>query len=174
MRTLLAAATLIVTAATSAAPAPPTFGCPASMAEYHQFDFWIGKWEVRDPTGKVVVGRSRIEAISSGCGISEHWTSAKGSDGVSYNAWDSESGQWHQFWVGNNPNGVLRLSGGMDGGNMVMAGTKRNTQTGKPQRQRISWTPNKDGSVRQHWQTSDDDGKTWATAFDGIYHKQGH
>ncbi len=32
----------------------------------------------------------------------------------------------------------------------------------------ITWTPNADGSVRQHWETSED-GKTWKTAFDGLY-----
>ena len=37
------------------------------------------------------------------------------------------------------------------------------------QRERITWTPNADGSVRQHWETSTDDGKTWKTSFDGLY-----
>jgi len=54
----------------------------------------------------------------------------------------------------------------------VLSGSKTNAQTGKPQRQRITWTPNHDGNVRQLWESSDDDGKTWTTAFDGIYHKQ--
>ncbi|WP_347259543.1 hypothetical protein [Rudaea sp.] len=157
---------------TALAAPPPATGCPASASEYHQFDFWIGKWEVRDPSGKTVLGHSRIEAVSDGCGISEHWLGAKGSNGVSYNAWDVESGRWHQFWIGNQPNGVLQLAGGMVQGSMVLNGTKRNAQTGKPQQQRITWTPGQDGSVRQHWQASDDDGKTWTTAFDGIYRRQ--
>ena len=33
----------------------------------------------------------------------------------------------------------------------------------------ITWTPNADGSVRQHWRTTKDGGKTWETAFDGKY-----
>ena len=155
----------------AAATAPPAFGCPSSLAEYHQFDFWIGNWEVRDPTGKAVVGHSRIEAISDGCGISENWHGAKGSNGVSYNAWDAQTKQWHQFWIGNNPDGVLALAGGIEQGSMVLNG-QRNSASGKAQRQRITWTPNKDGSVRQHWETSDDGGKTWVTAFDGIYRKE--
>ena len=170
MRTLIIAGLVLASSAAFAAP-PPTFGCPASAAEYHQFDFWIGKWEVRDPSGKAVVGHSRIEAVSDGCGISERWIGAKGSNGVSYNAWDPEDGHWHQFWIGNQPNGVLHLEGGVEHGDMVLVGTKKNAQTGKPQQQRITWTPNKDGSVRQHWESSDDGGKTWTTAFDGIYHK---
>ena len=119
-----------------------------------------------------MIGHSRIEPVADGCGISEQWTGGKGSNGVSYNAWDPQTGHWHQFWIGNNPDGVLALEGGVANGEMVMVGTRNGATTGKPQQQRITWTPNKDGSVRQHWETSDDAGKTWATAFDGIYRKQ--
>ena len=126
MRNLLATLMLSVCAsfASAAPPAPPVFGCPASMAEYHQFDFWIGRWEVRDPSGKSVIGHSRIESVADGCGISEQWTGAKGSNGVSYNAWDPQTGHWHQFWIGNNPDGVLTLTGGVDRGSMVMVGAR--------------------------------------------------
>ena len=171
MRTVLFFIILIVSSSTFAATAPPAFGCPASMAEYHQFDFWIGHWEVRDPAGKVV-GHSRIEPISDSCGISEHWQGMSGSNGVSYNAWDAGSKHWHQFWVGNTPNGVLHLEGGVDHGRMAMQATQPNPQTGKPQVQRITWTPNADGSVRQLWDQSDDGGKTWKVSFDGMYRKE--
>jgi hypothetical protein len=39
---------------------------------------------------------------------------------------------------------------------------------GKVTRHRITWTPDADGSVRQHWETQDDAGQ-WSTAFDGRY-----
>lgn len=38
---------------------------------------------------------------------------------------------------------------------------------GRPRTERITWTPNADGTVRQHWEQSTDGGKTWTTAFDG-------
>lgn len=171
MRHLFVALPLFACAfvAPAAPPAAPVFGCPASLLEYHQFDFWIGRWEVRDPAGKAVIGHSRIEPVADGCGISEQWTGAKGSNGVSYNAWDPQTGHWHQFWVGNNPNGVLTLSGGIERGSMVLVGTRNNA--GKPQQQRVTWTPNADGGVRQHWETSDDAGAHWVDAFDGIYRR---
>ncbi len=172
MRLISAVAAVLLASNALAATPAQKFGCPAALAEYHQFDFWIGHWEVRDPSGKAIVGHSRIEPVADGCGISERWTGAKGSNGVSYNAWDDESKHWHQFWIGNNPGGVLQLEGGIDHGEMVLLGTKANAQTSKPQLQRITWTPNKDGSVRQHWETSDDTGKTWMDAFDGIYRKE--
>ena len=56
---------------------------------------------------------------------------------------------------------------------MVLRGTQdvANAKTGLTQHERITWTPNADGSVRQRWETSTDDGKTWTVAFDGIYRK---
>jgi hypothetical protein len=38
-------------------------------------------------------------------------------------------------------------------------------------RQRITWTPNADGSVRQLWETADEKGG-WTVAFDGRYTKE--
>ena len=34
-----------------------------------------------------------------------------------------------------------------------------------------TWTPNPDGTVRQHWEISSDAGKSWTTAFDGLYRR---
>ena len=41
--------------------------------------------------------------------------------------------------------------------------------SGKSPINRITWTPREDGSVRQHWETSQDGRSSWTTAFDGIY-----
>jgi hypothetical protein len=35
--------------------------------------------------------------------------------------------------------------------------------------QRITWSREADGSVRQLWESSSDGGRTWTAAFDGIY-----
>ncbi len=35
-------------------------------------------------------------------------------------------------------------------------------------RDRMTWTP-ENGAVRQVWEISTDDGKTWRGAFEGIY-----
>lgn len=147
---------------------PPKADLPA---EHRQFDFWIGTWEVHGTDGGIV-GHSWIEPVSDGCGLSERWEGARGSRGVSYNAWDPGSRQWRQFWVGNTSGDVLYLEGGIVDGSMVLHGVRPSAASGQPQLQRISWTPNVDGSVRQHWQTSDDDGASWTTAFDGLYRRK--
>ena len=144
---------------------------PCSQAMHRQFDFWIGEWTVSDPGGKPV-GRSRIYTTLDRCVIHEHWTGAGGSNGQSFNIYNTATRQWEQFWVDNGGN-RLHLKGGLVGKAMVLEGVqdKPSAQTGLTQRERITWTPNADGSVRQLWETSADDGKRWATSFDGLYRK---
>ena len=36
-------------------------------------------------------------------------------------------------------------------------------------RQRITWERQADARVRQLWEASEDEGATWAVAFDGFY-----
>ena len=63
----------------------------------------------------------------------------------------------------------LLLRGAFDGHAMVLSGDHASPQGGKPVRERITWTRNADGSVRQRWDQSGDGGKTWTVAFDGLY-----
>ena len=113
-----------------------------------------------------------IEAALDRCVIHEYWIGAGGSNGQSFNIYNTATRQWEQFWVDNGGN-RLHLKGGLVDGAMVLRGTQdvANAKTGLTQHERITWTPNADGSVRQRWETSTDDGKTWTVAFDGIYRK---
>lgn len=145
---------------------------PPCMSDQHrQFDFWVGEWDVTDPAGKPA-GRSRIESKLDGCVMHEHWFGTGGSVGESFNLYNRQTGRWEQYWVDNGGN-RLHLKGGLDGGAMVLEGVQDvpDPKTGLAQHERIRWTPNPDGSVRQSWETSTDGGKTWATSFDGLYRK---
>ena len=167
-RLLIASLLLAATPAFAQQAAKP----PPCMSEQHrQFDFWVGEWDVSDPAGKPV-GRSRIESRLGQCVVHEHWFGAGGTVGESFNIRNADTGQWEQFWVDNGGN-RLHLKGGLVGKAMVLEGVrdKPSAQTGLTQRERITWTPNADGSVRQLWETSADDGKRWATSFDGLYRK---
>ena len=142
---------------------------PAPPPEARQFDFWLGEWNVVAPDGKPA-GQSRIEKIAGGWGLLENWTDADGTSGKSINTWFPAKKQWQQFWVGSG--GALELSGELNAkGEMVLAGATP-VATGGKRLQRITWTPNPDGTVRQHWQQSTDGGATWTTAFDGLYRKK--
>lgn len=150
-------------AASDPAPVPQ----PCSSAEHHQFDFWIGTWEVTQNGNPA--GRNRIERIHGGCALSENWQSARGNfTGSSLNIYDHANNIWHQTWV-DTTGTLLKLDGGFSQGRMVLQG-KRPDADGNNVIHRISWTPNADSSVRQHWETSTD-GETWVTAFDGLYVK---
>ena len=152
------------------APAKPPPACTA--AEHRQFDFWLGHWSVHGgPDGKALQGSSRIERSDNGCWITEHWRSARGSDGTSLNAWDAQYGVWRQFWTGAD-GVVLRLEGGWRDGTMELHGELPKAGGG-PQLQRIRWTPQADGSVIQQWDVSDDAGGTWQTSFRGVYRRAG-
>lgn len=174
-RTLLAAAAAISTlptlAAETAAQAPNPIARGCAAAQSRQFDFWLGQWEVANPAGEPA-GRSRIESILGGCVLLENWDSPTGVSGKSFNIFNADTGLWEQFWV-DNSGSRLHLSGGLREGRMVLQGVqdKANAQSGLRQHERITWIPNADGSVRQHWETSTDDGKTWSTSFDGLYRR---
>ena len=159
------AAALPVVANDSATNAPqatkPGEACAAS--HFRDFDFWIGEWDVYGPKGKLA-GHSRIEAILGGCVISEQWQGRGGIDGRSHNMFDTKRGRWTQFWVDNGGNALL-LHGGLKNGAMQLQ-----SEDGS---QRITWTPQSDGRVRQHWESTSDGGQTWTTAFDGWYQKAG-
>ena len=149
-----------------AGPKPPAPGERCKQPEFHQFDFWLGEWDVTSQ-GKPA-GHSHIEAILLNCAVSENWSGTQGGNGKSYNSYDPLTKHWQQFWVSEQANTLL-LRGGLQGASMVMVGEHPSPQDGKPQQERITWTPNADGSVRQLWEQSNDSGKTWAVAFDGLY-----
>lgn len=155
-------------ASSSAAPVL----APCTAAEYRQFDFWVGNWDVKDPAGQVI-GTNRITREYDGCVLQEHWE-ARGAQkqiGSSFNTYSPAARHWHQTWV-DSTGGFLLLDGGMAGKSMVLAGempARRGTGT---VRHRIAFTPNADGTVRQLWEISVDGGQTWKVSFDGTYVRQ--
>ncbi len=139
----------------AAFPSPPAN--PKSLCPKNEFGFWEGKWDVFSPRG-VQTGTNHIYRAASGCVLVENWTASGLTTGISLNFWDPNRSKWRQIWVA--PGGNLHLEGNWEGGVMRLA---------SPNRTRLSFTPNLDGTVRQYWEQSTDGGKTWAAAFDGTY-----
>ena len=145
---------------------------PCSSAGYHQFDFWLGDWEVTDPDGNFQ-GTNSITREDGGCLLVERWISANGNTGQSYNYYNPLSDEWRQVWV--NAGGIIDYTGGLtETGSMRLegtitpqAGTGSFPFTGE-------WTANEDGSVTQHFQQQDPETGEWQDWFIGIYrHKEG-
>jgi hypothetical protein len=137
--------------------AAPPAAC--SSAEHRQFDFWIGDWQVHKPDG-TFAGINRIAREYNGCVIHERYATGKGYSGESLNTYDAARKVWHQTWV-DDGGLLLTLEGGWNGKSMVLAGG----------RQRITWTPGADGTVRQLWEAADEKG-AWSVVFDGRYTKK--
>lgn len=121
-------------------------------AEHRQFDFWIGEWDVT--VRGQPAGTSVITLQEKGCMIHEQWTSAGGGTGQSMNFYDRNDGRWHQVWVASNGS-VLRFSGALENGALAYA-TEGTRADGVRILHRLVFTPNADGTVRQHWTTSTD------------------
>lgn len=146
--------------------------CPCCNETARQFDFWIGTWEVTNRDGKVA-GVNVIELVQDSCVLRESWTSAQSDyTGTSYNFYNRQSGKWQQTWV-DNKGGSLLLEGNYTDGKMILSSKPAKNATGKIQVDRITWTNNPDGTIRQHWEASTDEGKTWQTIFDGLYKRKG-
>ena len=147
----------------------PSQETPCPGEEYRQFDFWIGDWEVFDEAG-TPQGTNHIEQILSGCALQENWVGAHGSVGHSFNAFDKNTGRWHQTWV-DNGGLLLQLDGELEGDAMVLSGPGT-SRDGEPITHRITWTALDDGRVKQHWQVSPD-GEEWKDVFVGLYNQAG-
>jgi hypothetical protein len=144
---------LLGLAATVSQAATPA---PCSQPEHRQFDFWIGDWQVHKPDGSFV-GINRITREYGGCVIHERYATGRGYSGESLNAYDAARKVWHQTWV-DDTGLLLTLEGRWDGKQMVLEGN----------RQRITWTPDAQGGVRQLWEAADEKG-AWSVVFDGRY-----
>jgi hypothetical protein len=165
---------LLATGETSPRPAPcpsPTASpAPCTALEYRQFDFWLGEWDVIDPQGQPA-GTNTITREFDGCVLQEHWIAAgpTAQRGSSFNTWSPGLQKWHQTWV-DSTGGFLLLEGEFRDETMTLRGEMPGREGGLV-RHRISWSrpyPGKD-DVRQLWEASRDEGKSWSVVFDGRY-----
>jgi hypothetical protein len=165
MTSILCVLWLTVWSAAQAPAANVNQSC--SAAEFHQFDFWEGRWDVFGPAGKLA-GHNTIASVQGGCALVESWTGADGGTGTSLNFYDRTDRRWHQSWIGST-GGALRLAGGLKGSGMVLAADPVVRPDGTTVVNRITWTPLADGAVRQVWEVSKDGGREWQVVFDGKY-----
>ncbi|MBV9959676.1 MAG: tetratricopeptide repeat protein [Acidobacteria bacterium] len=131
-----------------------------------QFDFWVGEWNVLSTQGNQQIGTSSVQLILGDCVVFENWTGGGGLSGKSFNFYNTQKGKWQQTWV-DDKGGSIELLGEYKDGKMLYTGeqTLQNVKT----LHRLTFFNLPDKRVRQFWETSTDDGKTWTVAFDGTY-----
>lgn len=158
----------------AAAPAA-TPACGADPA-FARLDFWVGDWEVF--VGDRKVGDDLVEKVLNGCAITEHWRAVDGGAGQSLFYVAPASRRWHQVWV----TGRALAQGGVKekrlvettpGGGQRFQGQLQDA-AGNALLDRTTLAPLPDGSVRQHIESSTDEGITWKTTFDAVYRRQSH
>ena len=143
---------------------------PCSSAQHGQFDFWIGEWDVTTADGNPA-GSNSISKVEGGCILRENWASATSAyTGTSYNFYNQTAEQWEQLWL-DNQGGFLKLAGSRDGNQMILQSEPGENAEGEKVTQRITWTSNEDGSVRQLWEVLTA-GKETRVAFDGLYKRK--
>lgn len=137
-----------------------------ATAEHRAFDFWIGEWNAYLSDTDQFIGYARIDLEDRGCVVFEYWELANGSrTGRSINIYDSFTGQWEQFWA-DSAGDRTHYVGDVFGDGIRMT-AKADVRPGMPEPfdNRITFTPNADGSVRQVGDTSTD-GETWTQQYD--------
>ena len=134
-----------------------------------QFDFWVGKWNVVGTKDNSPAGSSLIESIYGGCTLRENW-SEKGFSGGSLNTYVVADKRWHQTWT--DSAGTWReFIGGMQGGRMVLVWHHPSVrEPGRIVQERMIFTPNSDGSVRQYSDQTTD-GVHWTERYDYTYRR---
>jgi tetratricopeptide (TPR) repeat protein len=133
-----------------------------------QFDFWIGEWDVKSTTGQQA-GSSSIQLMLGECVIYENWTSAppQNYSGKSFNLFNSTTGKWMQTWV-DDKGAVIEFINGEYKDNKLVFVTKPNSQN---QITRLTFFNLEPNLVRQLFEVTTDDGKTWTTTTDLYYHR---
>src|SRR5689334_14604855 len=163
----------LATSATAQGTPPPKavpVGCVSS--ESHQFDFWVGKWEVHPNGANQIIAHSLIEKKYGGCAIRENWMPVGkelNGGGGSLSLFDPRAGHWRQTWI-DSSGARADFDGGFADGVMSITGNWPNfAGPGKDALVRMNYQVQPDGQVRQWGESSTDGGKSWAKAFDFLY-----
>jgi hypothetical protein len=143
---------------------------PCAADERHAaFDFWIGEWVVTQ-NGQFA-GTSSVQPILGHCTIFEQWESVNGGFGKSFNYYDPGLDHWRQIWI-DDSGSIIEFTGeARDGGIFFTAETVK-PGDGSVTHHKFEFTVIGEDGVRQYWETSTDDGKTWQSIWDGRYERK--
>ena len=142
--------------------------CTCCTADHKAFDFWVGEWKVTNPDGSFA-GNNTIKKIQDQCVLQENWIGAGGTTGTSMNFYNRITGQWEQLWIDNSGT-PLQLKGNRIANKMILSSDEFTRADGKKYINRITWSLNEDGTVRQLWEVLQNK-KIVNVAFDGLYTK---
>ena len=108
------------------------------VEEANDFDFWLGRWEVRAPDG-TLIGTNTISKRDGGCSVQERWEGAGGSSGTSMSFFLPSRGEWRQVWTGSGGT-MFDITGRFADGAMRMEGTIEYVENNRVVAFRGTWT----------------------------------
>jgi hypothetical protein len=137
------------------AQAPDTLIAACDYPEAHQFDFWLGEWQLSwADTGS---GTNTVQRILNGCVIQESF-SGEGFEGISMSTFDLNTETWKQTWV-DNSGGYLDFSGSWQNDRMILQRAVQRDGVGILQR--MVWYNISTDTLDWNWEASRDGGRTW-------------
>jgi tetratricopeptide (TPR) repeat protein len=135
------------------------------LPRYHDFDFFVGEWDVQGPAGTPPSTNS-IQSITGKCILFENYTNGPYS-GKSFSYYDAAIGKWRQTWVdafggsatfvGEYKDGVMRFEG------------ESHPRTGPASKIRMTLFNQGPDRLRQLGESTNDEGKTWTISYDLTY-----
>lgn len=130
----------------------------------HDFDFWLGEWEVRWDGG-TQIGMNVIERILDGHVLLERFDGRPGIDlqGMSVSVYDETACVWRQTWV-DNQGSYLEFAGALADGVMDLRGRQNSEPV------RMQWRDIRSCALTWLWQRSLD-GETWTTLWELHYRR---
>jgi ketosteroid isomerase-like protein len=137
---------------------------PCAASSYHNFDFWVGDWDVFDVDSPAKVAHARIDSILGGCVLREDYQATSGQEGQSFTIYDDTREVWHQTWV-TSRGALLQIEGKFENGQIALSGRNQ-----KGEMVRGEWKP-VNGEVREIAAKSTDGGQTWAPWFDIVFRR---
>lgn len=142
-----------------------------AMPQARQFDFWIGEWDVnpwqQPGAAPAAAGRNSVHPILEHCIVLEEWTGNGGGNGKSFNFYDTNRLKWRQVWMADG-GGSLDYTGEFKDNAMRFEGWSLGPNNQRVL-QKLTFTKISADTVRQTFEASNDDGKTWSVTFDGRY-----
>lgn len=140
-----------------------------NLPEAHQFDFWLGEWDVYQTSDlRIKTGFNHITRKAGDCIILESWESVGPHRGMSLNYFDPVAKSWKQKWVGSSQD-ITEFYDGKFENNAMQFKWDAPNPNGSISPGRLTFTNLAPGRVRQHSEQSSDGGKTWQTVYDFTY-----
>jgi hypothetical protein len=133
-------------------------GSPALPPEDHQFDFWVGTWDVT--WGDDARGTNVVRKILDDRAILEEFDASPTAAfrGVSISSWDAVARRWRQTWADTEGH-HWNFTGGMGSGRMILS--TDDLENGRTVRKRMVFFDISPEALEWTWERSVDDGATW-------------